>query len=858
VKKTGYFIQHLILSLIFIFQATTICASPSPVKVGIYQNSPKIFVDSSGNPSGFFADLLNDIAAKEEWKLEYVPCVWKECLQKLEQGQLDIMIDVAYSGARELRFDFNREVVISSWSIVFQKTGENIDSIVDLDNRNIAVLKESIQYKELKERANSFGISPVYVEADSFNRVLQLIDQNKADFALLNRFYGSRHKAQHNLEPTNILVRPAVVKFAFPKNSNSLLIQGIDRQLVNLKQQKNSSYYRAIDKWLLVPEQQIPPWVEWMIGVLSLLVFILFTVVLLSRTIIRRKTSELIGVESLLKSAINSTPDLIFFKDKQGVYLGCNSAYEKFSGKKHSEIVGKTSKDLYDQELSERIRKRDKNVLESGLTRQDEERVTYPDGKMVLLDTLKTPFYDSDKNIIGVLGISRDITQRKKIERELIKNKAMLDRMAHHDTLTELPNRLLFIDRLNQAIHTANRNNTVIALLFIDLDNFKEINDSLGHSVGDELLQAVSRRLTQATREDDIISRLGGDEFTVITGELKKPEDAAIVAQKMVNEFQQPFALKNHQLHITASIGISTYPDNGTDVENLLKNADSAMYRAKHEGRNTYHFYIEDMTLKAIERIQMESDLRTAIRENQFTLQYQPLYELKSRKLIGSEALIRWSHPQKGLISPVKFIPLAEETGLIREIGEWVINKVCSSIKIWIEDGYQPVRIAINVSGKQLIKGSHSLFDTMQRIINDTQCDPRLIGLEITEGLVMHSPEQSIKDFTRLQELGIEISIDDFGTGYSSLSNLKKLPINKLKIDRSFIRDIPDYPNDQAISRAIIAMGKSLQLTVLAEGVENKVQQSFLEQEGCHEVQGFYYSKPLAEEDYLKLLKKSG
>ena len=417
---------------------------------------------------------------------------------------------------------------------------------------------------------------------------------------------------------------------------------------------------------------------------------------------------------------------------------------------------------------------------------------------------------------------------------------------ANHDSLTNLPNRYLFQDRLNHAIHKAERDNKIFAILFFDLDRFKQINDSLGHTLGDQVLKLVAQRLKKHIRLEDTIARIGGDEFTIIAESLTSPEGAAVLAEKLKTILENPYYCGGHELYVTGSIGISLYPQDGHDADTLVRNADAAMYRAKEDGINSYHFYSPELTERAFERVLMEKNLRNAIRKNEFQLYYQPQFQLKSLKMIGLEALIRWPHPTLGFIPPNTFIPIAEETGLINEIGQWVLEEACAQIFKWHTNGEFSGRVAVNVSIKQL--SQPGFIDTVKSVLDATNCKPSWLEIEITEGYLMSDQKSSIQKLKQLQSMGIEIAIDDFGTGYSSLSYLKKLPISKLKIDKSFVDELPNNSDDVAITKAIIALGKSLGLKLIAEGVETSTQKDFLEAEGCDEVQGYLYSKPLSVE----------
>ncbi|MDP3267075.1 MAG: EAL domain-containing protein [Sulfuricurvum sp.] len=425
---------------------------------------------------------------------------------------------------------------------------------------------------------------------------------------------------------------------------------------------------------------------------------------------------------------------------------------------------------------------------------------------------------------------------------------------ADHDELTELPNRRLFLDRLDQAIKHAERSGRHVAVLFIDLDHFKEINDSLGHLIGDQVLIHVARMIQTHFRDIDTIARLGGDEFSLIIDSLEGIESVSTVAEKLVTLLQHPICIDKRELYVTCSIGISIYPNDGELPENLLRNADSAMYKAKSEGRNSYQFYTEDMTQKALERVALEADLRRALEREEFRVYYQPQVNGISGQLIGMEALVRWQHPELGLVSPVKFIPLAVETGLIILIDRFVMRTGMMQLKQWHDEGLNPGILALNLTIKQLKQDD--FISMLQEMMEDTGCLPKWLELEVTEGEVMQNPEQAVRVLKQVSVLGIKLAIDDFGTGYSSLAYLKRLPVDKLKIDQSFVREIPGDEEDVAIVGAIIALSKSLHLDIIAEGVETQEQKEFLTANGCEQIQGYLYGRPMRAEDMDQMLRE--
>jgi diguanylate cyclase (GGDEF)-like protein/PAS domain S-box-containing protein len=470
--------------------------------------------------------------------------------------------------------------------------------------------------------------------------------------------------------------------------------------------------------------------------------------------------------------------------------------------------------------------------------------LTRRDGHQLFIEDSVAPIRDHDGQTAGSVLVFRDITRTRALAEQIA-------HLAEHDSLTGLPNRLLLNDRLNHAIAAASRNAGLMAVLFLDLDGFKHINDSLGHSTGDKLLQSVAERLQHCVRTPDTVSRQGGDEFVVLLTDIRHAEDAAVTARRILKSVMEPQIVESSELHVTASIGISIYPNDGVNAETLLKNADAAMYQAKESGRHSYRFFTPEMNIRAVERQSLEQDLRRAFKRKELTLEYQPILSLKSGTIIGAEALLRWTHPTRGPVAPSVFIPVAEESGLIMPIGAWVMHEACTQARAWTKAGLRSITMSVNVSAHQF--RSESFLASITRTLEETGISPRSLNIEVTESALMERAKLGAPILTALRANGVQVSIDDFGTGYSSLSYLQKLPVDALKIDQSFVRQISPAAEDTTIVSAIIGMGRTLKLKVIAEGVEVEHEVEFLKAQNCDEAQGFFFGRPMPAEKFARL-----
>ena len=546
--------------------------------------------------------------------------------------------------------------------------------------------------------------------------------------------------------------------------------------------------------------------------------------------VITNKLKNEMALEEKYRSIFERNLTGLYVASKNGEILDCNDACAKILGFASSEALFSSR-----ERAEEVVRKLHASSSETSFKAATEEKFERPDGTegWALCSIRATGQGKNGEQVFE--GSLVDITERKHAEQQI-------QTLAYFDPLTGLPNRTLVKDRLTQALAAARRRREKIGLLYLDIDSFKIVNDCLGHSVGDELLQQIAQRLRICAREEDTVARLGGDEFVIALGPIETYADAALVAERIARDLVPPFNLHGHSLTVTSSIGISIFPDHGADAEALVKNADAAMYASKNRGRSTFSFFSEDMTSQAIERLQLGNSMRAALDREEFFLVFQPEFDLRSGKVSCWEALIRWKHPDLGLIPPDKFIHVAESNGMIVPIGEWVLRTACFHARSWHDRGNR-IPVAVNVSAVQFRQAG--FCDLVKDVLDESGLDPEFLELEITESLLLATEDMRFEVLERLKTLGVRLAIDDFGTGFSSLSYLKQLPVSKLKIDRSFVRDLQHNPNDEAITAAIIQMAKCLHLKVTAEGVENETQLRLLREHGCDDVQGFLFSKPL-------------
>ncbi|HWY09576.1 MAG TPA: EAL domain-containing protein [Candidatus Acidoferrales bacterium] len=571
------------------------------------------------------------------------------------------------------------------------------------------------------------------------------------------------------------------------------------------------------------------------------------------RYAVERKSmqEELFQEKELAQVTLNSIGDAVICTDIAGNITFLNLVAVRMTGWSRAEAAGRPMTEVF-RVLDTTSRKITPNPMEMAV-RQD-RTIHLPSnciliqrhGSEIPIEDSVAPIHDREGQVTGVVIVFRDVSSTLTMAVQMAHS-------AHHDFLTGLPNRKLLNDRVGQAIASAQRNMKKVAVLFLDLDGFKHINDSLGHSIGDRLLQSIAKRLVDSVRGSDTVSRQGGDEFVVLLAEVEGLESVATTVTRLLQVGTEPHAIDQHDLHVTACIGVSIYPDDGQDAETLIKNADTAMYQAKENGRQSYQFFKPAMNVRAVERQSIEGSLRRALERQEFAVHYQPKINLRTGEISGAEALIRWTHPTRGSVSPAQFIPVAEDCGLILPIGNWVLREACKQARTWMDAGLPLGAMGVNISAVEF--RNEGFLEGVFAILKDTGLDPKFLELELTESVLMKHPESTASILRALRAEGVRVAVDDFGTGYSSLSYLQKFSIDALKIDQSFVRRITTAPAETTIVTAVISMARSLKLRVVAEGVETLKELEFLQAHQCDEAQGYYFSRPVPPEQFAKLLE---
>ena len=812
------------------------------VRVGVYENEPKIFMGANGQPSGILGDLLIQVAEREHWTLVPVPCEWQACLDALKDGKLDLMPDVAITEQRDTLFDFHKVPALLSWSQIYKRSGITINSALDLQGKRIAVLSGSVQQTYLADLLKGFDIQAEFMVIQSPKEGFALVQSGGADVVAANRFFGDLQAPKFRLEPTPILFQPAKLFYATPEGRNADLLDALDNHLDRWGSQPDSPYHVILKRWMETPPRfSIPNYVWWALGGLALALSTAIAASMWLRREVARKTRSLQASEYKLATILNSVEAYIYIKDTALRYQYVNRKVGELFGQPADAIVGKADSDFFDADTVTKLGVNDRRVIEEGIRVEAEEVNRSADGAQTRTYlSIKLPLRREDGSIYALCGISTDVTLHKQAEEAI-------HQLAFFDPLTKLPNRRLLLEHIQQALSSSDRSKEHGALLFIDVDNFKDLNDTMGHHIGDLLLQQIAQRLGECTRTQDSLARQGGDEFVVMLQGLgaradEAAQQARTVAEKVSRRLGEPYSLDGKEFLSTVSIGVAIFFGNEHKQDDLLKQADLAMYRAKADGRNRVIFFDPKMQAQVEERMALETALRDGLALDQFVLHYQPQLRADGYQ-VGMEALVRWNHPTRGMVAPGVFIPVAESSGLILPLGRWILAAACTQAVRW---SHHPDTahwvVAVNVSARQFRQSD--FVQIVRDVLQDTGAQGTQLELELTESLLVDDVDAVVEKMTALKALGVRLSLDDFGTGYSSLSMLKALPLDQLKIDQSFVRDLLVDEQDRSIVRAVLTLGESLGLRVIAEGVETTEQRDVLLSLGCQYLQGYLLGRP--------------
>lgn len=812
------------------------------LRVGVYENAPKLTLNQQGQVSGIFGDMLQLIAAAEGWTLEAVPCHFDDCLRRLERGEIDLLPDLAVTDDRGQLYNFHQTAALHSWSQIYVMEDHSLSSLLELDGKRLALLRGSVQYDYLQQLVDSFGINVGFVLADTQQAAFVALLDGVADAVTANNFIGEFKTAELGLKATPIMFQPIHLFFAAPQGQHNDVLAAIDSHLHDWLADNDSAYFDILRHWNASMERESIPQHFWWLVIALLLGFVsavLFSL-LMWRRIVEKNTS-LRQAQQNLNLILDSVDAHIFIKDMQQRYQYVNQNMCKFSGRQQHEIIGQTDSFLYTEATCQKLRENDRRVLEEGerVVKEELNMLHGADSAQTFL-TVKLPLRREDGTIYSLCGISTNMTDYLEIQKQL-------RRLALYDGLTGLANRYSLLEHLEKLLtdsHTAHQDG---ALLIVDLDAFKTLNDTLGHHVGDLLLKCVAERLQAYASEQNLVARLGADEFVLVRhvpGSNRAEVTAATqqFADTLLQDFVLPFSLGKTQYTASATIGIALFSDAEGEAKQLLQKAEIALYRAKASGRNSVCFFDPLMQQQIQRHSQLEHWLREAITLEQLELYVQPQVS-SDQQCVGMEALLRWNHPEEGFIAPADFIPIAEASGLIYPLGDWVLRKACQILADWSTiPGMENLTLSVNISPRQF--RHRSFVEYIDSCIAEFSVDPSYLELEVTESLLIEDIELTIGRMNALRKRGLRFSLDDFGTGYASLSYLKLLPFNKLKIDQSFVQDVLTDINDEAIVSTIITLGQSLDLAVVAEGVETVEQAMVLEHYGCYVYQGYYFGKP--------------
>ena len=819
--------------------------------IGISDNPPLSFLNQEGKPAGLIVDLLNEIARQENFHIQWVFDEWNILLEKSKSGKIDMLTSVGFSEERAKYFTYSKEGFITSWTNIYLPQNSKITNFLELNGKVISVLKGDINGANLISRCKRFEIKCNIKESNTYLELFKTIINGEADALVANNIAGNWYANKHNVIDSSIIFNPSITNVVVPNSADPKLLNFYDKHLKQWKSDPNSIYYKTRSKWMLHQSTEIIS-IKTLLAILGLTLFglLAFLAAMKYKKQVNRRVEQVSILNQQFSQIINLVPHMIYVTDSNGNIVIANKKASEYFGMTEAEIdrcnvhnlqahVETVCEFLNDNELSQLVK---------GKELKEVETTDYLNRKYTLLMS-KVPLKGMKNKQSSHVVVAVDITDIKAYEQQII-------HMAQYDALTDLPNKVYFKSLLAKEINRFKKHQKQGAVLYLDMDSFKTINDSQGHLVGDMLIIEIAARLKQLIHEETDLAHFGGDEFIINFPCIDKNSRQAELKAKALGEIileslSKPCIINEMVFQITASMGIMIYPRDGTTEQVILKRADIALNKAKHQGRNNVQLYDKQLELQVIHEHELETQLRHALKNNEFEIVYQPIIDGLKNKIVGVEALLRWNHPQKGLILPGSFIQMAEKNHFVIKLGNWVLEQACKKIHQERQEGNTTLYIAVNVSVVQL--KNKDFYTNIARLIEKYKIPANHLEFEITESVLMDDIELSITIFNKLKLLGITISIDDFGTGYSSFSYLIKLPIDKIKIDQSFVSDLPHNKNSSTIVKTIISMSAELGLKVVAEGIENQPQYDFLRAKGCQYFQGYYLHKPMRYDEIIKL-----
>lgn len=844
-----FHLAHSVLVLGSALMAPALIADET-LRVGVYHNPPKLLLNDQQQLGGIFGDLLMAIAEREAWQIDPVACEWQRCLEMLERGDIDLLPDVAWNEARAERFGFHNEPVLHSWSQLYQREGVAIDAVLDLAQKSVAVVDGSVQERYLVDITQRFDIPVDWVRVTSFEEGFARVADGDADAAAASRQFGEWRAQKTGLESSPVIFQPVQLYYAASPSLPQSVLADIDEHLTRWKADSDSLYFATLRDWQAAGAAPSPGhsgWLRWGVAALLGVLALVLVASLLMRRRIANQRMRLATNEAMLATILDSVDAYIYIKSPDLTYQYVNRRISELFGRPVEAIIGQRDEAFFDAGTAAEITQVDRRVLRSGeKTTLEERSVLKHDDQVRTFLTIKMPLTVAPGGPPSLCGISTELT-------EYLEMQSRTHYLAFYDALTGLPNRRLLMESLATTIDEDTQGNQFGALLVVDLDNFRLVNDLQGHASGDQLLVNVAEQLREALDSDAMLARFSSDEFVVLLEQLgEQPLDAAAKAERMARQLMTTI----HQLHnsrslpISASVGLALFNGESSSLDAVLQQADMALQQAKAEGGNALRFFNPDMQTSVLERANLEADLHYALSRNQLALHYQIQVDQKG-VTTGVEALLRWHHPERGWVSPAEFIPLAEESGLIIPIGDWVLTQACQQLAKWSrQSAYASLTISVNVSSVQFQQPD--FVGRVEHHLKQTQAPPNRLVLEVTESLLMREPTRVRHTMLKLREQGIRFALDDFGTGYSSLSYLKRLPLDELKVDQSFIRELLTDKADAAIVDTIILLAVSLGLVVVAEGVETQAQLNWLKGHGCYRYQGYLLGRPKPIDDLFE------